>query len=56
MIAKTEIKKVLGGFLEAKIGGMLCVLINGRWVRVTDHTPYDKVKLKEVTEEILKLL
>ena len=47
MIAKTEIRKVLGGFLEAKMGGVLCVLINGRWVRATDHMPFDKVKLKE---------
>lgn len=32
----------LGGFLETKIGGVDCVLINGRWVRAVDREPYGK--------------
>lgn len=40
-------KIAFGGFIEAKIGGIDCVLLNGRWVRSIDHVPYDKLKIKD---------
>ena len=41
-----KIKTAMGGFMEATIGGIPCVLISGRWVRISDHMPYDEAKRK----------
>jgi hypothetical protein len=38
--------KTTNDILVNRFGGTLCVLINGRWVRSTDHLPYDEAKRK----------
>lgn len=40
---KDAIKQCFGGFIETKFSGIRCVLINGRWVRCSDHEPFSNI-------------
>jgi len=41
-------RKTTNNIMVCFFGGKLHALINGRWVRSSDHTPYDEAKRKGI--------